>query len=266
MLTVTVCDPVPTMDPAGQADYGIRFGWGPEAARALARGSRATVVVDVLSFMTSVDIAVSRGAIVHPLRWNDERAAEVAAELKAELAVGRGDADNPNGSPWSLSPSSLLDIPAGTRILLPSPNGATVTLAAADDCSPVFGSCLRNASAVAEAAASTGGPVAVIAAGERWPDGQLRVAVEDLIGAGAVIGALVAAGSAGSPSPEARTATAAHAAMAQDLVATLTDCVSGRELIARHFGADVLLAAEADVSTTVPVLEGGAFSASSRWR
>jgi len=249
------------MQPTDQADYGIRFGWGPEAARALPNGCRASIIVDVLSFMTSVDIAVSRGAIVHPFLCNDERGAAHAKAIGAAPAQERG-------SGWSLSPASLLDIPEGTRILLPSPNGATVTLAAAEHCDQILGACLRNASAVAEAAASTGGPVAVIAAGERWPDGQLRVAVEDLIGAGAVIAALVAR--AGSnipgPSPEARTAVAAHAAMAQDLEATLTDCVSGRELVARDFGADVLLAAEADVSRTVPALADGAFSASSRWR
>ncbi|MGH2683832.1 MAG: 2-phosphosulfolactate phosphatase, partial [Actinomycetota bacterium] len=95
--------------------------------------------------------------------------------------------------------------------------------------------------------------------------------LEVLLGAGAVIAALVEARIDG-PSPEARAAVAAHAAMAHDLGATLADCVSGRELIVRHYDDDVRLAAQADVSTTVPVLDDGAFragagaSASSRWR
>jgi len=44
--------------------------------------------------------------------------------------------------------------------------------------------------------------VAVIASGERWPDGSLRPALEDLLGAGAVLAALRKQ-HAGPLSPEA---------------------------------------------------------------
>ena len=55
--------------------------------------------------------------------------------------------------PSSLSPVSLLGIPAGTRLELASPNGATVTLAVAGAGAVVLAGCLRNASAVAARAA-----------------------------------------------------------------------------------------------------------------
>jgi 2-phosphosulfolactate phosphatase len=98
------------------------------------------------------------------------------------------------------------------------------------------------------------GPVAVVAAGEHRPDGSLRPAVEDLLGAGAVLHAL-----AGRPSPEARAAVAAW--RQRDLPGDLLACASGRELAALGRVAEVRLAAEHDVSRVVPVLRDGAFTA-----
>jgi 2-phosphosulfolactate phosphatase len=140
-------------------------------------------------------------------------------------------------------------------VVLASPNGATVSLAAAEAGAVVLAGCLRNASAVAAAARDLGGPVGVVAAGELRHDGSLRPAVEDLIGAGAVLNAL-----GGHPSPEARAAVAAFLDAAPDLPSVLAGCASGRELAARGLDADLRLAAEHDVSRTVPRLEGGAFA------
>jgi 2-phosphosulfolactate phosphatase len=86
---------------------------------------------------------------------------------------------------------------------------------------------------VAAAARTFGGPVGLVPAGERYPDGSLRPAVEDLIGAGAILHALD-----DRPSPEARAAVAAFLHTASDLPATLTACTSGRELTARGQAAD----------------------------
>jgi 2-phosphosulfolactate phosphatase len=130
-----------------------------------------------------------------------------------------------------------------------------VALAAAEAGAVVLAGCLRNASAVAAAARGLGGLVGVVAAGERRPDGSLRFAVEDLIGAGAILQAL-----GGRPSPEVRAAIAAFVDAAPDLPSTLAVCTSGRELAARGLAADLDLAAEHDVSQTVPRLLGGAFA------
>jgi 2-phosphosulfolactate phosphatase len=92
------------------------------------------------------------------------------------------------------------------------------------------------------------------AAGERRPEGALRPAVEDLLGAGAVLHAL-----GGRPSPEARAAVAAWRRC--DLPGDLLACASGRELAALGRAAEVQLAAEHDVSRVVPVLRDGAFTA-----
>jgi 2-phosphosulfolactate phosphatase len=216
-----------------QAGFDPRLEWAAEGAVLLARACPVLVVVDVLRFTTAVEVAVARGARVVPRRWPG------------------GEASGPS----SLSPVSLLGIPPGSRLELASPNGATVSLDAADAGAVVLAGCLRNASAVAAAARRLGGPVGVVAAGERWPDGSLRPAVEDLVGAGAILHAL-----GGRPSPEARAAVAAFLDAAADLPATLAGCASGRELAARGHAADLRLAAEHDVSQAVPRLSGGAFA------
>jgi 2-phosphosulfolactate phosphatase len=120
------------------------------------------------------------------------------------------------------------------------------------------GASLRNRAAVARWLSSRPGDVAVVAAGERWPDGTLRPAVEDLWGAGAVIAALVDLGVSGL-SPEARVAEQAF--RAARLPADLVGCTSGQELVGIGFAEDVEVAAELDASDVVPVLKGDAFVA-----
>ncbi len=117
--------------------------------------------------------------------------------------------------------------------------------------------CLRNAPAVAAAALAVGGPIGLVAAGERWPDGTLRVAAEDAIGAGAIAAHLP------DRSPEADMAVAQFAAARADLRATMGALSSGRELVADGYGADVDLAAAHATSTAVPHLRNGILTATS---
>jgi 2-phosphosulfolactate phosphatase len=100
--------------------------------------------------------------------------------------------------------------------------------------------------------------VAVVAAGERWPDGTLRPAVEDLWGAGALIQSL-RAGGWGHVSPEAHAAAAAFAPVADDLATALSTCASGRELLEIGYQDDVLAAGELDQGRCVPSLHAQAF-------
>ena len=76
----------------------------------------------------------------------------------------------------------------------------------------------------------------MVAAVERWRQageqtGSLRPAVEDLVGAGAILAALDPA----QPSPEAVTAVAAFQAAAPDLGRFLAGCASARELSEQGF-------------------------------
>jgi 2-phosphosulfolactate phosphatase len=235
-----------------QAGFAVRFEWGLVGARVLASVSEVLVVVDVLSFSTAVEVALARGATVVPTSWSDERTAAMAAERGAILAVGRS--ETTPAAPYSLSPASLADLPAGTCLVLPSPNGATVIGAAAELGPVVLTGCLRNAGAVATAADALGGTISVIAAGEQWPDGSLRPALEDLLGAGAILDRL----DGRTRSPEAQ--AAAGVARFLDPASQLHHCASGRELIAAGYEQDVQIAAELDVSHVVPLLRDGTFT------
>ncbi|MFN0094357.1 MAG: 2-phosphosulfolactate phosphatase [Dehalococcoidia bacterium] len=230
-----------------QADWDIRFEWGLSGVEQLGPAAAVAVIVDVLSFTTAVDVAVGRGAEVLPFLWRDERAEAFAAEHGALLASH----DRRQG--LSLSPASLQGVAPKTKLVLPSPNGATLAFSATSG--TVVAACLRNAEAVAAWINRGPRPVAVFAAGERWADGSLRPAIEDLIGAGAVI-----IGLAGTKSPEARAAEAVFlAAAAEGLDAVIRACSSGRELVERGFEGDVALASALSVSGAVPMLQGGAF-------
>jgi 2-phosphosulfolactate phosphatase len=240
-----------------QSGFGARFEWGAEGVRRLAPLSDVVVIVDVLSFTTCVDVAVGRGATVFPYRWRDATAEAFAEDKGAYLAVPR-DQTTPE-QPYSLSPASLETLESGARIVLPSPNGSTLTTIAAESGVTVLAGCLRNATAVGQAAAQRGQIITVIAAGERWPDDSLRPAIEDMIGAGAILAALRPT----TPSPEAIAAIATYAAVAGALPNVMGASSSGRELIELGYPDDVAAAARSDVSTTVPLLTNGAFIAAS---
>jgi 2-phosphosulfolactate phosphatase len=246
----------------GQTAYRVRFDWGLTGARALVEDAGpgdVAVVVDVLSFTTTLTVAVERGIEVYPFPWAAEGAPAYAESRGAMLALGRREGLSTGAV--SLSPASFDHIEGVERVVLPSPNGSAIAFALADAGVRVVGACLRNASAVGAWLAQSAGTVSVVAAGERWPDDSLRPAVEDLWGAGAVLDSLAAAGSVDGMSPEAWMAVSAYAAVSGRLASVLPDAESGRELVAAGFQRDVEIAAAVDLSTVVPRMADGGFVA-----
>ncbi|MFD4504510.1 2-phosphosulfolactate phosphatase [Streptomyces sp. NPDC058457] len=107
--------------------------------------------------------------------------------------------------------------------------------------STVVAGCLRNATAAGRWLATRGYgtpecPVGVIASGERWPDGSLRPALEDLFGAGAIIAELQEQG-AGPLSPEAAVARSSFTGTPK-AAETVACCSSGLELVQGGFADD----------------------------
>jgi 2-phosphosulfolactate phosphatase len=245
-LTEALDDKKMTFD---QREYDVRFEWGLRGAEILSPICDAIVIVDVLSFTTAVSVAVSQGGIVFPYLGKAETAVAFAERKKAVLAGPRG------SEPYSLSPLSLTSIKSGQRIVLPSPNGSTISLSTGD--TPTYAGCLRNANAVAKAAMRHGPKIGVIACGERWRvDMSLRPALEDLIGAGAIIRKL-----GGRNSPEAESALWTFLGACDALLDLVLRCSSGKELVEDNHEQDVILACQLDADTVVPLLVEGAYGA-----
>ncbi|MEL7372685.1 MAG: 2-phosphosulfolactate phosphatase [Myxococcota bacterium] len=234
-----------TPSPTRQTPFDVRLEWGLIGVQAL-QDCPTFIIVDVLSFSTTVCTACDDGIPVYPYPSHGHGAANYAKQVEATLAGRRGSA-------ISLSPSTMRK--GMGAIVLPSPNGSTIAFEA-DGQGQVLLGCLRNRTAVARRAVELGGPFALIPAGERWPDGSLRPAFEDLIGAGAIAEMLP-----GRRSPEAEAAVASFKVAEPRLVDALTTCSSGTELTERGFTADVMHAARIDVSMAAPLLSNRAFRA-----
>jgi 2-phosphosulfolactate phosphatase len=243
-------------EPFDQAGYRCRLEWGRRGARAAVARGDVLVVVDVLSFASATITAIEHGAIIYPCR-HDEDPAIVAERVGGEAAVGRRDV--PHSGRFSLSPLTYLHAGPGTRIVLGSPNGATCSRYASQ-VPYLFVGALLNAAAVAAAITSvlktTEHCVTLLACGERWTtpseDGELRFAIEDLLGAGAILARLPFA-----KSPEARVCEDTFTSAQADLATVLWECGSGRELRERGFGADVEHAARLNLYAAVPVMRAG---------
>ncbi len=231
-----------------QSEFSIRFEWGLEGARHLASDADVTIVVDVLSFSTCVDVAVSLGRSVYPYFYKDDRAKEYARSLDAELANPKRSKDQ-----LCLSPATM-KFATGKSLVLPSPNGSSISFAI--ESSTILCGCLRNAEATAKQAMKLGSKILVIAAGEKWESDSLRPAIEDQIGAGAILSFLN-----GSKSPEAKGAIQIFNSTKEHIEEVLRQCSSGQELISKGFPEDVDLASQLNISKTISILKNKAFVA-----
>jgi 2-phosphosulfolactate phosphatase len=215
--------------------------WGEKGLLSLLDSVDTIVIIDILSFTTCVDIVVNNHAYVLPNAY-DNSASAYAKANNAHLAAKRGS----NG--YTLSVNSLINFPAGESLVLPSPNGSTLSRLCKGK--NVFAGCLRNASAIAQVINNfKANNIAIIAAGERWADNSLRVAYEDLIGVGAIIHDLE-----GNKSAEAQAAEEIFKYSRSSNFANIKLLQSGQELIAWGYEEDVIKACEYNVSKAVPYL------------
>lgn len=234
-----------TLDLYGQSPFASRLQWGLEGAQTAARAGHILVIVDVLVFSTSATAIVAQGCRLLPVGSLGELK-EAAGRWNARELAGRA---HPTPEGWSHSPASLTHLIPGTPFVYFSANGSRCCRAAVGAAALLVGG-LVNARAVAGAAAAlqqqTGRPITVVACGERWENDSLRPALEDELGAGAILAHLP-----GPRSAEAEAAAALFLAVEDRLPDLAWDCASGRELRARGYGEDVTFASRLNTFETV---------------
>jgi 2-phosphosulfolactate phosphatase len=235
--------------------YRCHLDWGQQGALRAANRKDVVVIVDTLSFSTAVAAAVHHEGLIYPCPER-ENAVEYARRVGGEAAVSR--CDVPAKGRFSLSPLTYLGLKPGTRIVLPSPNGATCCYYAREASHLIVGAFV-NAEAVAAAVSrildKTDLSVTIVACGEQeklFSGGvHIRFAVEDYLAAGAVISYLKH-----EKSPEAHVCEGAFLHIQDDIHSVLWDCESSRELREDGYGSDVEFAAQFSIYDSVPVMKG----------
>ena len=211
-------------DALPQEKYQVRFDWGSTGFQALAAQADVVIVADALAAVPEAE------AVAVP-----EADAE-AVPVAAPVADAEADADDEHGDSTKL---------AARRVIAAS---------------------LNNRTAVAEwvlarqAEKGARFSIAVIAVGERRPDGTSRFAVEDFLAAGAVIDALSSLG-IDHCSPEAAAASAAFVGLRQALRHLVGASETGLALAARGRQSEVRAASRLDDSSEVTAFEDLSFPA-----
>jgi 2-phosphosulfolactate phosphatase len=235
-----------------QSPHKLKLDWGWRGCASAAARGEIIVIVDVLRFSTACAAATARDISIVPAAM-DEQLEALARDYRAEL---------PPPGFSRLSPDAYEQLVPGTRLVVKSPNGATCARLSEGAPHVLIGA-LVNASTVArritELTSSTSLSTTVIACGERWSDehadGKRRFAIEDYLGAGAIISMLH-----GDKSAEAIVCESAFLACKDRLSELTKDCASGRELIDRRLQRDVEVAATLDLFDVAPELHDGVIS------
>ncbi len=207
-----------------QTGYRCRFEWGRRGARLAAERGDMVVVVDALRFSSAATAAIAHGDTLFPCRHKEETPPNTPLFPKE-----------------ALSPRYYAARPVGERFALVSSNGATCCRLC-EDAPAIYVGAFLNAEATAQAVQKRierdSLTVSVIACGERWEtpaaEEDLRFALEDYLGAGAIFAHLQA-----EKSPEAEVCEAAYRCVVERLEELLWRCGSGVELRDKGLGEDI---------------------------
>jgi len=220
--------------------------WQPDAVR-----DKHVAVVDVLRATTTIATALANGAAgVIPVA-TATGAADLARRLGRDdvLLCGERDASAIAGFDLDNSPASFrAEIVAGKTLVMTTTNG-TGALRAVAGAASVRTAALVNRMAAADALAQETGSIVVVCAGESG-----AFALEDAIGAGALVDALLTLEADVELHDGARAAAILYRCVADRLADAIASADHAQILAAKGFARDVTRCAALDTLAVVPTL------------
>jgi 2-phosphosulfolactate phosphatase len=213
---------------------------------------RSVVVFDVLRATTTMTAALAAGVREIRVLADLESARRAADRFHGpRLLCGESNCLPPPGFDLGNSPGTFNRAAHAGRVAFMSTTNGTRAILAARGAHAIFTGALVNASAVARAVAAGGRPVTLLCAGTGG-----EIALEDLIGAGAVLDHVISTANYRPAGDTALIARQVFACARANLRSALTEAAGGQNVVRAGLPADIDFAARLDVIEAVGVLEG----------
>lgn len=228
--------------------------WPVEAVR-----DAHVAVVDVLRATSTIATALQSGAtgVIPVADAADAMAMAQRIGRDRVLLCGERDSELIEGFDLDNSPASFTpDAVAGRTLIMATTNG-TRALSAVAAAASVRTAALLNRSAAAAALTSEDGDLLVVCAGESG-----GFALEDAIGAGALVDAVLASLPDVELRDGARAAALLYRAVANRLADAIASADHAQHLARKGYAADIARCAAVDTTNVVPTLRDGILSAS----
>lgn len=212
---------------------------------------RAVAVFDVLRATTTMTAALDAGISEIHLFGDVPAVRAAAADFRdPPLLMGEERCLPPSGFDLGNSPGAITRDRCFGRVALMSTTNGTKALIAARGAAVRFAAAIVNATAVARSLATTRRDITLLCAGT---GGQ--VALEDVLGCGAVIASLSKIGDVTLAGDGARIAARLFEASRDDLRAVMADGDGGRNVIAAGLSDDIDFCSKLDVFDCVGVAD-----------
>jgi 2-phosphosulfolactate phosphatase len=219
----------------------------PSELREEHRAGRAVAVFDVLRATTTIAAALAAGVKEIRIFGDLESASAAAKDHEGErILCGESKCLRPDGFDLGNSPGDFTSGECAGRVVFMCTTNGTRAMIAAQGAAEIYPAALVNVSAVAGVLADGGRDVTLLCAGTNG-----RIAMEDIVGAGAVIDSVSRRASAELETDAARMALRVFQAARKDLLAVLRDSSGGRNVIAAGLQQDINFAAGLDSVSVV---------------
>lgn len=220
------------------------------------------VIVDILRATTTIAFAVAAGARVLPLASAEDALARGRALGERAILVGERMSQRLPGFHCNNSPTELAALALRRKTVVLTTTNGTQAVVACAAARRIFAGAITNAPALGAHLCARGTlarDLAIVCAGRNTG----ALALEDLLGAGAIAAAVVAAAGRDRVwlADGARLALAEFRRARRGIHAAIRQTDAGRDLVALGQRADVAAASAHGAVSTVPRMKGGIFVA-----